>query len=532
MITATRLARHSHWTWLLLGAVATGTVLYVTRLGPGAGGDSTSYLMGAENLLLGNGFSRYSGGYEIRPITGFPPFYSLVLAAAAKTGLELFAAARLLNAVLFGANVVLVCAMVHWLTGSVVAPLLAGLLCLTRPILLELHSWVMSEPLFIFLSLAGVCLLALYLRRFDLRFLMIAGVLAALASLTRYVGVALTAAGLLGIALLGVPAVRQRVRDGLIFTGLSVLPLFWWLARNRAEAGTSVNRELGYHPLEPEILRLFMAELSSWLVPHQLPLPTIVRAVLATAIAIGLLIALLLPLRRRWLRWNRTRFEILGPEGIKLAAVAWLLGVYCAGSLVLIWANSTLLDAATTAAAPARYLAPVFVPALILFTTIAAYVLKAFSVPRRSHLVVTGYALLLVGFYAYNSLPMVQDPLSRLGYTGRKYSWSDMVAVLDGISKDVPIVSNNPELIFILLGRPAYVRPIHFDPYRDQYREDYEAQFAQLEDELGNGGIFVFFDELEADDLAVIERMELQLLAQYPMAQIFGHPSGPTLIGS
>ena len=526
MITATRLAKHPSWIWLLLGAVATGTVLYVTRLGAGAGGDSTSYLMGAENLLLGNGFSRYSGGYEIRPITGFPPFYSLALASLGSLGISLQDGARVLNAVLFGANVVLVCGMVHWLTGSVVAPLLAGLLFLTRPILLELHSWIMSEPLFIFLSLAGICLLGLYLWRLDLRFLVMAAMLAGLASLTRYVGVALTAAGLLGIALLGARAFRQRLRDSLIFGGLSLLPLFWWLARNRSLGGTSVNRELGYHPLDPDLLRLFMADLSSWLVPHQFPLPTIVRAVLATAIVIGLLTGLLVPLRRQWLRWNRTRFEILGPDGKKLAAVPWLLGVYCAGSLLLIWVNSTLLDAATTSAAPTRYLAPVFVPALILFTTISTYLLKASSVARRSLLVVTGYALLLVGFYAYNSLPMVQDPLSRLGYTGRKLLWPELVAALAALPIESPIASNNPELIYVLLGRPAYARPIHYDPYQADYRDDYELQFAQLEDQLGRSGVFVIFDELESDDQAVIERLDLELIEEFPTARIYGRPEG------
>ncbi len=523
----TSLLKHPRWIWIILGGTGIGLVLYLTRLGPGMGGDSTSYLMGAENLLLGNGFSRYSGGYEIRPITGFPPFYSLVLAAAGVTGLKLIDAARLLNAVLFGANVVLIAAIVHGLTRSTLAAVLAGMLFLTRSTELELHSWVMSEPLFIFLSLGGICMLSLYLWRSQVGFLITAGVITALVSLTRYVGVALTATGLIAIALLGPRALRQRVRDALVFSGLSLLPLFGWLARNRALGGTAVNRQLAYHPLDPDLLRLFMADLSSWLIPHQLPIPTPIRAVMAIVIVAGLLTALVIPLGRKWLKWDRTRFEIVGPQERRLAAVPWLLAVYCGGSLILIWANSTLLDAATTAAAPPRYLAPVFVPALVLFTTIATQVVRASSMAKRSRLVLTGYAFLLLGFYAYNSLPLIEDPLSKLGYTGRKVLWSDLVAELGYISDDLPIVSNNPEMIYVLLGRPAYVRPIHFDPYRQEYRADYEAQITQLESHLEDGGIFVFFDELEPDDLAIIERMDLHLLVQYPMAQIFGHPRGP-----
>ncbi len=528
MDRANRPLKHLRWIWLLLGLVATSLVLFLTRPGPGTAGDSTSYLMGAENLLLGNGFSRYSGAYEIRPITGFPPLYSLALAVPTSFGIELQDGARLLNAVLFGANLMLVSTLVYSLTDSVVAPALAGVLFLSRPIQIELHSWVMSEPLFTFLSLLSICALGLFLRRLDWPYLVLAGVLAASASLTRYVGVAVTAAGVAGIALLGARSLRHRLRDAAVFAGLALLPVLGWLARNQALGGTTVNRALGYHPMDPDILRLFMADMSSWLVPHQLPLPTAVRAVLAIAIAGGLLVALAVTLRSRWLRWDHTRYAVLGPKGSRLPAVPWLLGLFCAGSLALIWANSTLLDAATTAAAPPRYLAPVFVPALILFTIIATSAVKTSAAAWRLRFAWTGYALMLIGFYAYNSMPYVQDPLSRLGYTGRKHAWAEMVEAADGFSKGVPIVSNNPELIYILLGRPAYARPIQFDPYRHQLREDSESQYAVLEQQLENGGVFVFFEELEAADFATIERMDLQLLAQYPRAQIFGQPRGPT----
>jgi hypothetical protein len=92
---------------LLIAAVGVGLILYETRIGPGINGDSVHYIMGAENLLLGNGFSRWSGGGEIRPITGFPPFYSTVLACMGFIGLDLFQVARILNALLFGANIFL-----------------------------------------------------------------------------------------------------------------------------------------------------------------------------------------------------------------------------------------------------------------------------------------------------------------------------------------------------------------------------------------------------------------------------------------
>ena len=518
------LNRSSSFTYVAIALMAvTGAalVLYLTRFGPGAGGDSTAYLMGAENLLNGNGFSRYSGGYEIRPITGFPPFYSVTLAMVGALDVPLFQASRWLNALIFAANISLVGGMVFWLTRSFVAPVLAGLLFLARTTQLELHAWVMSEPLFVLLSLVVICLLGLYFDRQRTRWLIAAAAVTVLATLTRYVGAALIGAGVIGILAFGPLRLSRRIREVAIFAGLSAIPVYMWLLRNRAVGGTLVNREVNYHPMEPDLIRLFMADISSWFVPHAVPLPMMVRAALAIFIAGGVLLGLMITLSRTWMKWDRTRFEITGPRPV-LSSVPWLLVLYTAGNLAILWVNSTWLDAATTAAAPPRYLAPVFVTTLILFSIVVAHVVGRPGAPRVASKLVTGYALVLFAFFAAGSLVMVRDPLPNLGYTGRKYMWPEVVDHLERIPEKVPIISNNPEMIYILAGRPAYVRPISFDPYRGELREDYQKQFAQLETQLASGAVFVVFDEIEADDQEVIERFNLQLLGEYPAARIYG----------
>jgi len=64
----------------VLCIVGVSLILYFTRTSPGVSGDSVWYVMGAENMLAGDGYSRTSGGGEIKPIVGFPPFFSMVLA--------------------------------------------------------------------------------------------------------------------------------------------------------------------------------------------------------------------------------------------------------------------------------------------------------------------------------------------------------------------------------------------------------------------------------------------------------------------
>lgn len=507
---------------IALAAVAgIGLVLHLTRFGPGAGGDSTSYLMGAENLLNGNGFSRYSGGYEIRPIIGFPPFFSVTLAIVGVLDIPLLEASRWLNAAIFAVNIALVSAIVFWLSRSLVASVLAGLLLLARSTQLELHAWVMSEPLFVLLSLVAICLLGLYIGRQRVAWLMVAAAVTVLATLTRYVGAALIGAGVIAILFFGPRSFGRRIRDGVIFVGMSVAPVYVWLLRNRAVGGSLVNRELGYHPMDPDLIRLFLADLSSWFVPHEVPLPMGIRAALAVIIYGGVLLTAAILLGRAWLRWDKTRFELVGPDSV-LAAVPWLLGLYTAGNLAIIWINSTLLDAATTATAPPRYLAPVFVSTLILISIVVAQLLQRAGTPRFVSRVVIAYAIILLAFFATDSLAMFRNPLPYLGYSGRKHLWPEVVEYLESVPEEVSIISNNPEIIYILAGRPAYVRPISYDPYRGELREDYEKQFIQLADQLAGGGAFVVFDEIETDDREVIERFDLLLLAEYPPVKIFG----------
>jgi 4-amino-4-deoxy-L-arabinose transferase-like glycosyltransferase len=510
---------------LILAALGLGLALLQTRFGAGAGGDSSSYLMGAENLLLGNGFSRYSGGYEVRPITGFPPFYSTMLAAVSLFGLETSSSARLLNAALFAASIALVGYLVYAYSGSPWAAAVASASMLGADTLFELHTWVMSEPLFIFLTLAAIWSLLRALEGGGLPWLIGAALLTACSSLTRYVGPALSAAGFLVLLGFGAGAFGRRLGQASLFAALSLLPVALWLRRNAALAGTLVNRELAYHPMQPDLVRQFLAELSSWFVPHQVPLPTGLRAGLAVAIAVGLLGWFFFWPVRSWISRQGRALVLSGPEGARFRALPLVLGLYAAGSALILFVNSTFLDASTTATAPARYLAPIYAALVPLACLAGSALARRRPGGRTLGRLALAYAVALLGFYAAVELRMLADPIPQLGYTGRRLLWADAVAAIREVPAEVPLVSNNPELVYILVGRPAYVRPISFDNYQQAARSDYEEQFRALEEQLRGGGVFVLFDELEPDDQAFIDRMGLSLLETFPQVRLFQAPA-------
>jgi hypothetical protein len=68
---------------LLLALAAAGVVLmvYITPYGMGLVNDSVGYIGGARNILAGNGYSRLSGNGDPRPITNYPPLFSIAIAA-------------------------------------------------------------------------------------------------------------------------------------------------------------------------------------------------------------------------------------------------------------------------------------------------------------------------------------------------------------------------------------------------------------------------------------------------------------------
>src|SRR4030066_167150 len=75
-----------------------------TPYGLGLVNDSATYVEGATSLLAGNGYVRVSGGGEIKPITHFPPFFSLILAGLGLVGMDLLQGARAPIPPLFGVD--------------------------------------------------------------------------------------------------------------------------------------------------------------------------------------------------------------------------------------------------------------------------------------------------------------------------------------------------------------------------------------------------------------------------------------------
>ena len=85
---------------ILLSLAGAWLVRVNTPIGMGMYPDSVTYIMGARNIVEGNGFTQFSGTDVLKPITHYPPLYSYLLASIGLTGMDIIRATRLVNIVL------------------------------------------------------------------------------------------------------------------------------------------------------------------------------------------------------------------------------------------------------------------------------------------------------------------------------------------------------------------------------------------------------------------------------------------------
>jgi hypothetical protein len=502
---------------LLLSCIGLALILHYTRLMPGVGGDSVQYVMGGENILDGKGYARFTGEKETRPITGFPPLYSVILAGVGLTGVDLFEGARVLNAILFGASIFLSSLLIWSFTRSLWASLIGSALILTSLSLVKLHGMVMTEPLFIFLTLLTIFSLTKYMGTHGLSYLILSAMMISLATMTRYVGLGLLGSGGLSILLLSHTNWKRRLADCVVLSGFTFAPLYFWLRRNASVGGTAVNRELIFHPMDFKLARVFLAEIASWFAPRILGLSRPVRNVIVLIMAIP------------WptlYYFQELRQFLKGKDSSRKSfwSLPWVLAFYIFSYFAILIINSTLLDAGTSMSAPPRYLAPVFVAVVIIFAIAVHGLLKKWGAGLVPKLIALSISITLFVLYTLQIIDLVSDPIAVGGYFEYKYKRADAVREFESLEPDIPIISNNPEMVYIMSKRTAYMWPIEFDHYRLEEREDYLAQIEATRQKLLEGGILVVYGWPEGTETLVYDLLEVERFAHFIDISFFGYP--------
>jgi len=500
---------------ILIALAGMAAVTYQSREGPGVTGDSVYYVIGARNILSGNGYSRYSGGWEPIPITGFPPVFSILLAGAGFFGGDLFESSRIINILLFGANIFLAGLLTFRNTRTIVPAIISSLLIMASASMIHYHSWVMTEGLFIFITLLSLFTLVRYFETDKLLYLVITGLLMTASTLTRYVGLASVGMAGLGILLLSRLGWKKRLVHIVILGLVSVTPFILWLYRNSVVSNSLVNRQIVFHFMSRDLVLGFISEAVSWFAPRILNLPRLLDAALFLIFAgVIPLLFIITEVKHGVLRKD------LAWQGFKI--LPFLILLFIPTYVILLVLNTTLLDASTSLTATHRYLLPIYVMMVIMLTCMVyRLVANKSSGVKITSLVI---AVFLIGFFLSESISSLRGPVKDMGYTDLKHSWTSVVGTLNQIDSSRLFISDNVELFYFLAGRPAYAFPISYDNYTQQERQDYNLQIAKAKNRLEQGAIIVLFYPEEGQKKA-LDQLGVETLYEFPQA-IFYHLPG------
>jgi hypothetical protein len=433
-------ARISKFLLVLLAGIGFVFIWAVTnRRGAGLSPDSVRYIASARNIMQGRGVV----SYDDTAMVVQPPLYPALLALIGKiTGADPLSFAHILSALLFG--------LIIYLSGQLLfkhlSPYYEFALAVTFTLLFTIPLFdiavtASSEPLFICFVILGVRFAELHLERNERSSRTMLAVVAALASLTRYIGVTLILWGALIVVFSRRNSLRYAVPRLALFLCIATLPLCLWLIRNYRVSGTLFGPRAPSGYTIYENLAFTFNTIINWYIPWKVAslLPTILVAIAP--------IALLVFINQRKGGWHR-----LADATREHIAVISFVVIYV----------SFLIAASTTTAYDRigdRLLSPVFV-----FVTLLLAVLIQGSVsPRRDISTATTTFILLAASAVWLVHPMggttraAQSAIENgIGYNSRAWSESDTIQhlVQDRAStSNCALYSNAPDAVYILAGR-------------------------------------------------------------------------------
>ena len=436
---------------ILLMISAVILILSCTRQGAGIGSDGVVYIGTARNIMEGFGVSGISAGNVLPPLVIFGPLYPSVLAGLGLMGVDPLVGARWLNAGLFGINVMLVGAILYWYSKEVWLALLGSLLVLFSRVLFEVHSSVLSEPLFLPFLLVGVLLLTQYLEHERRRLLVSSAVVLSLAYLTRYAGLLFVGAGVLVLILLRRTSLRRRFADIALWSISAGIPIGLWMLRNQLLTGSSTSRT--FSPVLPTVnlLSSLVDFVTFWFWPERVPL--IIRIV--TVLLFGSLLA------GRWLWYIRREQSSESandddPPRIFLfpAVLSVMIVVYVVGLLSIRSLFTPRIDIIS------RTLAPAYVLTLMLILMFAHGLLRreGEKVLIKSAIIVCCFGLVL-SYIIRGTIGALELQRDAQGYASQAWSRSPLMNALKLLPSETPIYTNEIEALYLLADRYAYRLP-------------------------------------------------------------------------
>lgn len=446
----------------------------------------------------------------------FAPLYTWLLEAATFVGIEITAAAWLLNWLLCVVNTLLVLKVLVTARLGPVPAALGTLLITCHPVFVEFHSVAMTEPLFLALVLTSVVLFLRVLQQGSEASAALVGAVTGLGMLTRFAAAPLLPTFAMLRLLAGGGSLTKRVFDCAVMIGVCALVFGAWLLASEATSGQSTGRtlELRGNPDAAYWLRT-MGSAGTMLLPGALDY-TARTAFLAVVGAAVILVAA--SHAREWLRLPRAQRAL--PEAA-LPVIFSLLSIFYTALLVAsVWVQYRLY-------LTGRFFLPLYVfAALAAMTSFGAG--KPNLLPRRKLAIVLAGLAVVIGAsnLARTASFTITAYKSGQGYAHEMWSKSPILAAAARLPDGAAIYSNAPDLIEFRLKRSARYIPKLFNHLsgRDDASETFVQQMDAMHRQLEEGNAYVVLvDGVDWRDYLISEK---DILASTPLIAEAALPDG------
>ena len=401
--------------------------------------------MVAKTLATGLGFGRITGEGMFKPITQWPPFYPIVLSLFPLLHIDLQVGARWIGCLFGGLNIFLGGLLLYRLTNSYWASLLGSGIILLSPTMAETNIYAMSEPLYITFSLLALIFLDLFLKgsQKNIRWAIPLGLAMALAFLTRYVGFALLLTCIVSILFTPSWSWQKRFQWIFIISGIALIPIGIWMARNFLVAGTMTNRYFSLHPIPSSNFALMTKLISTWRpTGKRFIFVEISRILLSTAIIIIYL--------------ARTKYMTVRVSfSSRLPKLALIIGFYFIIYAFAILVSRLFFDQLIPIY-EARILSPIYLSGLFLFIFGLNYFWKLLS----SRSLLLGSALIVIyvflvmatyeNYYSLTSKLLSDNYLYGNGYADSSFVPVQFITHMDALPQNYVVFTDNIEKLYYL----------------------------------------------------------------------------------
>lgn len=465
--------RQVRWPLIAIAVVPVALVAVSTIKGPGITEDSVTYVYAAHSFAATGHFGLYSGG----SLTIFPPGFPIFLGLATKLGIHVQTTAIVLDLVCVGLLVVLTYLLARETRISEAGSLIAAAIVAVSAATLVVFDRLWTEPPFVVLVLAVLFVLvrAFHSGRISLGSAVLIATFASLSEATRYIGISLVPAIVLG----ALYAERQRPRREAVVRAVALgvassLGLIIVGGRNLLHGTGIFGPRYGHGYAIGSVLSNSVSTVGSYILAGRLN---------RVAIPVGTVIVLLLAFGA-WRAFRQRDVAVI------------VLTTFMATYWLVLWYGEVTspLDVVDV-----RLTAPVM-PVVVILATYATLSLLAeldgrFSdVGRRRNLMTvacTAFMLLLLAGNLINDVTTAREAVDG-GVTGDNYNSpasldSPLVRAVERLSGKSGLASNDPQYLYWTTGRLRIAQI----PISDHYTtaSETQAELRALKADVSSGSV-------------------------------------------